>query len=60
MIFDKLITRLLSEGHKVLVFSFFKNMLDIMEDYFRMKVVEYTRLDGEYGLETRDENITTF
>jgi SNF2 family DNA or RNA helicase len=56
-IFDQLMTKLLKQKRKVLVFSFFKIMLDILVDYLDMKDIKYVRLDGEYLIEDREKSI---
>ena len=45
-ILDKMLTRLKVSGHRVLIFSQFRMMLDIIEDYMRLKCYNYCRLDG--------------
>lgn len=45
-ILDKLLVKLKQEGHRVLVFSLFTSMLDILEDYCRLRGWIYSRLDG--------------
>ena len=44
---DKLLPKLKSEGHRVLIFSQFVMMLDILEDYLRAHAFEYGRIDGK-------------
>merc|ERR1711871_1470529 len=46
VLLDKLLPRLQSEGHRVLIFSQFRIMLDIIEDYLIMKKFSYDRIDG--------------
>jgi chromodomain-helicase-DNA-binding protein 4 len=60
ILFDKLITQLLKRGHKVLVFSQFKLMLNILEDYLFYKDVMYLRLDGETPADLRQKQIDEF
>ena len=43
---DKLLTKLIGEGHKVLLFSQFTMMLDLIEDYCSHKEYKYARIDG--------------
>jgi len=45
-VLDKLLVKLKQEGHRVLIFSLFTSMLDILEDYCRLRGWEYCRLDG--------------
>ena len=46
ILLDKLLPRLKSEGHRVLIFSQMTRMLDILEDYLRFKGFLYERIDG--------------
>ena len=46
MFLDKLLPKLESEGHRVLIFSQFKIMLDVIEDYLIAKNCKYERIDG--------------
>lgn len=45
-VFDKLLERLINEGHKVLVFSQFIMQLDILENYCLFREYNYCRIDG--------------
>jgi SNF2 family DNA or RNA helicase len=45
-VLDKLLTKLKKEGHRVLLFSLFTQMLDILEEYCRHRGWSYVRLDG--------------
>ncbi len=52
---DKLLSKLFSEGHRVLIFSQFKIVLDLLEDYLDFKNYKYERLDGDIsGMERQD------
>ena len=46
VLLDKLLPKLKSQGHRVLIFSQFRIMLDIIEDYLIMKKMSYDRVDG--------------
>ena len=46
MLLDKLLPKLQSDGHRVLVFSQFRIMLDILEDYMNYRGFSYERVDG--------------
>lgn len=48
---DKLLERLLKNKHKVLIFSQFKMMLDILEDYFALRNYRFRRIDGETAVD---------
>jgi superfamily II DNA or RNA helicase len=43
---DKLLPKLKEDGHRVLIFSQFRMMLDIIEDYVHQKGYFYDRVDG--------------
>jgi SNF2 family DNA or RNA helicase len=44
--FNELITELISEKRKILVFSQFTSMLDILEKEIQKKKISFARLDG--------------
>ena len=46
VLLDKLLPKLRSEGHKVLIFSQFVKMLDLISDYCEFRDFRYERLDG--------------
>ncbi|KAF0694355.1 Aste57867_14766 [Aphanomyces stellatus] len=46
VLLDKLLPRLRENGHRVLIFSQFKIMLNILEDYLRMRGYPRERIDG--------------
>ena len=61
MIFlDKLLPYLKNNGHKVLIFSNFTNMLDIIEDYLIYRGHRYARLDGSTSRPKRNLQIKLF
>lgn len=43
---DKLLPKLQADGHRVLIFSQFRIMLDIIEDYMSLRGFSYERVDG--------------
>jgi SWI/SNF-related matrix-associated actin-dependent regulator of chromatin subfamily A member 5 len=57
---DKLLKKLSTDGHRCLIFSQFKMVLDILEDYCQLRAWKYGRLDGDCTLEARDEQVTDF
>jgi SNF2 family DNA or RNA helicase len=59
-LFDKIIPKLLWDKHRILIFSQFKMMLNILEDYFYLKMVKYLRLDGEVPSDVRQNLIDEF
>jgi ATP-dependent helicase STH1/SNF2 len=50
---DRILPKLLSFGHRMLVFSQFTTTLDILERYLKAKAVKYLRLDGSTKYEDR-------
>lgn len=46
VLLDKLLPRLKENGHRVLIFSQFKIMLDILQDYLRLRAYHCERIDG--------------
>lgn len=44
---DKMMVKLKEQGHRVLIYSQFQNMLDILEDYLTYKKWQYERIDGK-------------
>lgn len=57
---DRLLPKLKSEGHRVLIFSQFTMMLDIMEKYLEYKSLGYMRLDGSTNVTDRQDMIDDF
>jgi SNF2 family DNA or RNA helicase len=60
VLLDKLLPRLKQEGHRVLVFSQFKIMLDILEDYFNCRSMKFERIDGSITGHRRQQAIDRF
>ena len=44
---DKLLAKLKEQENRVLIFCQMTRMLDILEDYVRLKGYEYCRIDGQ-------------
>eukprot|EP00463_Aulacantha_scolymantha_P003632 TRINITY_DN4501_c0_g1_i1.p1 TRINITY_DN4501_c0_g1~~TRINITY_DN4501_c0_g1_i1.p1 ORF type:complete len:345 (-),score=83.68 TRINITY_DN4501_c0_g1_i1:247-1182(-) len=59
-LFDKLVVRLKEEGHRVLVFSQFTVMLDILEKYVEFQGWKWKRLDGQTNRIIRELDIRDF
>jgi SWI/SNF-related matrix-associated actin-dependent regulator of chromatin subfamily A member 5 len=53
VLLDKLLGKLQTRGHRVLLFSQMTRMLDIMEDYLLSKGYLYCRIDGNTTYEVR-------
>jgi SNF2 family DNA or RNA helicase len=60
ILLDKLLPRLKEEGHRVLLFSQFKIMLDILEDYLKARGVQFERIDGSITGRKRQQAIDRF
>ncbi|KAK5969483.1 hypothetical protein GCK32_003532, partial [Trichostrongylus colubriformis] len=59
-VLDKLLPKIKSKGDKVLIFSQFTSMLDILEVYLRIRQYSYRRLDGSTPVMDRQEMINEF
>ncbi|BES98589.1 Hypothetical protein NTJ_11404 [Nesidiocoris tenuis] len=57
---DELLPKLKEEGHRVVMFSQFVFMLDIIEEYLRIHNYEFMRLDGSTSMGDRQELIDDF
>lgn len=57
VLLDKLLARLKAGGHRVLIFSQMVRMLDILNDYLRMRGYQYQRLDGTVSSDLRKKAI---
>ncbi|RLN16727.1 ATP-dependent DNA helicase DDM1 isoform X2 [Panicum miliaceum] len=57
---DRLLTSLLARKHKVLIFSQWTKILDIIEYYLDSKGLEVCRIDGSVKLEERRRQIAEF
>jgi ATP-dependent DNA helicase len=57
---DRLLPRLRARGHKVLLYSQFTSMLDILEDYLRLRGHKYARIDGSVKFEDRIQQMEAF
>lgn len=57
---SKLLKMLKLKGHRVLIFSQFTSMLNILEDFLTLKNYKYLRLDGETNRIIRKLNIKKF
>lgn len=60
VLLDKLLPKLKAGGHRVLVFSQFKIMLDIIEDYLSLKKFKFERIDGSITGKKRQMAIDRF
>ena len=46
MMLDRILARLKLKGHRVVIFSQFTRVLDIVDDYLNMRGYDFARLDG--------------
>jgi chromodomain-helicase-DNA-binding protein 7 len=60
ILLDKLLPKLKSDGHKVLIFSQMVKILDIIEDYLVHREIEYERIDGSVSETDRESAIERF
>lgn len=60
VLLDKLLPRLKENGHRILVFSQFKIMLDVLEDYLNEREFKYERVDGSITGVKRQQAIDRF
>lgn len=60
ILLDKLLLRLREKGHRVLIFSQMVRMLDILQDYCRMRQFPYQRLDGSVTNDLRQRAVDHF
>lgn len=58
--FDELLPKLKDEGHRVLIFSQFTMMLDVIEKYLDIRGYTYCRLDGSTAVNERQEMIDDY
>ncbi|KAK9815748.1 hypothetical protein WJX72_008847 [[Myrmecia] bisecta] len=60
VLLHKLLPKLKAEGHKVLIFSQFKIMLDVLEDMLRLSNFPVERIDGSVASRDRQTAIDRF
>jgi Helicase conserved C-terminal domain len=60
VLLDKLLRRLKTAGHRVLLFSQMVHMLDIISDYMRMRGWQHQRLDGSTPPQQRHQAMEQF
>ncbi|XP_074567339.1 CHD3-type chromatin-remodeling factor PICKLE [Curcuma longa] len=57
---DKMMVRLKEQGHRVLIYSQFQHMLDLLEDYLSYNKWTYERIDGKVSGSERQIRIDRF
>ncbi|XP_059076151.1 CHD3-type chromatin-remodeling factor PICKLE isoform X4 [Cryptomeria japonica] len=60
LLLDKMMAKLKIQGHRVLLYSQFHHMLDILEDYLSYKKWTYERIDGKVNGVERQIRIDRF
>ena len=60
VLLDKLLSRLKENGHRILIFSQFKIMLDVLEDYLTARQFTKERIDGSITGKSRQQAIDRF
>lgn len=60
LVLDTMLSKLKRLNHKILLFSTFTTMLDIIEDLLNYKGYKYRRLDGSVSLNDRDVAMKEF
>ena len=60
LMLDRMLPRLREDGHRVLLFSQFTSMLDLLEDYCELRDLPYVRLDGETNRVQRRLDVRRF
>ena len=60
VLLDKLLPRLKQDGHRILLFSQFTRMLDIIQDYLNLRKFKYERIDGTITGRKRQAAIDRF
>ncbi|KAI7755070.1 hypothetical protein M8C21_006537 [Ambrosia artemisiifolia] len=59
-VLDRILIKLQSTGHRVLLFSTMTKLLDILEEYLQWRRLVYRRIDGTTSLEDRESAIVDF
>jgi SNF2 family DNA or RNA helicase len=56
----QLLPKLFANGHKVLIFSQMVRVLDLLEEYLKLKRYKYERLDGSTSSSSRTAAVSRF
>jgi SNF2 family DNA or RNA helicase len=59
-VLDRILPKLIRFRHKVLIFSQFTSMLDILQDFLALRKITFVRLDGQVPHDQRRERIHRF
>uniref|UniRef100_K3WIC8 Chromatin-remodeling complex ATPase chain n=1 Tax=Globisporangium ultimum (strain ATCC 200006 / CBS 805.95 / DAOM BR144) TaxID=431595 RepID=K3WIC8_GLOUD len=60
VLMDKLLKKLKQRGSRVLIFTQMTRILDVMEDFCRMRQYDYCRIDGQTSYEERESSIEEY
>ncbi|KAK8790823.1 hypothetical protein WA158_005454, partial [Blastocystis sp. Blastoise] len=60
VLLDNILPKLKRTGHKILIFSQFSQLFEIIEDFLKMRGYLYLRLDGTTFHESRDKYLNCF
>mmetsp|Transcript_2589 Transcript_2589/g.5909 ORF Transcript_2589/g.5909 Transcript_2589/m.5909 type:complete len:921 (-) Transcript_2589:134-2896(-) len=60
LVLDKLLKKLKKDGSRVLIFCQMTRMIDILEDYCRIRRLKYCRIDGNTDQVTREEHMQEY
>ena len=60
ILLDKLLPKLQADGHKVLIFSQFRIMLDVLQDYVELRAFAFERIDGAITGKRRQQAIDKY
>ncbi|XP_012255709.2 lymphocyte-specific helicase-like [Athalia rosae] len=60
LVLDAMLQKLKAGGHRVLLFSTWTMILDVLEDYLNMRKFSYVRLDGTFKFEERQRDLKLF
>merc|ERR1719171_1571835 len=59
-VLDRILLKLQTAGHKVLVFSQFVTVLDLLEEYLALQKMSCVRIDGQSSVAERQEQVKRF
>ncbi|CAB3388359.1 Hypothetical predicted protein [Cloeon dipterum] len=60
LVLDAMLAKLKSRGHKVLIFSQWRSVLDLIEEFMLLRGYNYCRLDGSTKVMDRAQSISAF
>eukprot|EP00494_Astrolonche_serrata_P031603 UN31872 len=57
---DNVLLKLKRTNHRTLIFTQMTQLLDLLEEYFRLRQTQYLRLDGSVSADERDHRLELF